>query len=241
MRPRLFVSSSLYEGAICQISVEQRHYLVHVLRRKDGDEVDVFNGKDGLWKGHWRQGSVHLVSLTSTQPLEQMPRRLAYSPIKQQDILVQKAVELGMTHFQPIWCQRTVMRQNKKDRLEKIIIEACEQCQRLDIPVILDPMSLEDFVASLAAHSQNTKPQHPVVVVLEPRAENHIKNVTYIPCWMMVGPEGGWSPSEIDVFKSHPNVAMYHTGPRILRSETAALAAAAWLDWTQVIGDKSVH
>jgi 16S rRNA (uracil1498-N3)-methyltransferase len=235
MVPRLFMSVALNKGVICALSAAQHHYLLHVLRRKDGDMVEIFNGCDGLWLGQLVKGFLYVQEQVCVQPVPRAPRRLAYSPIKQQDWLIQKAVELGVTHFQPIWCDRTVVRHEKSDRLEKIVIEACEQCKRLDVPMMLPAVTLKDCWNSQKEmhddHLFSALRNNGGGVVLDPQASSHITDMAQRPEWILVGPEGGWSPEELNHFDQHAGVRRCHVGSRILRAETAALVAATFLDW----------
>lgn len=217
---RLFISQPLHTEAFLTLSFEQNHYLQHVLRCKPGELIAIFNGKDGLWEGqiefYKKEVKVRLTTCLKPQPKERSSFTLFFSLIKRQNWLLEKATELGVTHFQPLITQRSTMRTLCLQRHEKIIQEASEQCQRLDIPKLSPPELLTQCVQKIDKDQR--------IGVLDLSAQvGPWPSITGV----FVGPEGGWSAQEKTVFSAHPACVPIGLGPRILRAETAGIMAAS--------------
>ncbi len=218
--PRLFIPMPLTPAANLLLPEAQSHYLKNVMRRADGDAVRVFNGGDGEWTAILRHHGKRAVAIevdTLIRAPEPILREvhLFFSPIKKDrnDMLVEKAVELGATHLHPVLFQRSNTRDIKIERVEAQIIEAAEQCERMDIPVLLP---LQDLKKALVGWNGDM----PVFAAIERIDAEGLKPYTG-SCGYIVGPEGGVSPEEIEFLSAKPFIKPVSLGPRILRAETA--------------------
>jgi 16S rRNA (uracil1498-N3)-methyltransferase len=236
---RLFVESDLAEGAVVGLSPDHAHFLRSVLRLEPGRWVTLFNGRDGEWSARidgigkgWASLAVgdHLRTQTSCPDVW-----LYFAPIKRArlDFLVQKATELGVRRIQPVVTQRTIVERVKGDRLSANVTEAAEQCERLDLPEICEPVRLDRALndhpegRTLVACVEfgDARPIAEVVSELPPGA----------PVTLLVGPEGGFTPEERALLENRTNARFAGLGPRILRAETAGLAALTV--WQALAGD----
>jgi 16S rRNA (uracil1498-N3)-methyltransferase len=220
--PRLFVRTPLEKDARVELDGNAANYLGNVLRLGKGGEVLLFDGVSGEWLGRIVEAGKKRLALTverQTRPLEQVPDlTLAFAPVKraQTDWLVEKATELGVRNLQPVMTRRTVAERVKVERLESIAIEAAEQCGRTLLPTLADPVPLAAFLQTLDGplYFADETGGAPVGAALRPG-----------PAAILVGPEGGFTPEERDLVRGHPQASAVSLGPRILRAETAALAA----------------
>lgn len=220
--PRLFVRTSLYEGAAVELDGGQANYLGNVLRLGEGAEVLLFDGASGEWLGRIASAGKKRMTLLverQTKPLEQVPDlTLAFAPVKraQVDWLVEKATELGVARMRPVVTQRTVVERVKLERLEAIAIEAAEQCGRTLLPPIAEPVSLAVFLKTVedTLYFADENGGEPATSTFQPG-----------PATILVGPEGGFTPDEREAIRAMPKARAISLGPRILRAETAALAA----------------
>jgi 16S rRNA (uracil1498-N3)-methyltransferase len=146
MIARLHTLSDLFPGACVPLTQEQTHYLKHVLRRKVGESIFLFNGRQGLWQAVYQGPSAPVKEQVAQQPKARQPLILAFCLIKKSDWLVEKATELGATHLLPLISQQTSVRHFSMTRHEKIIREACEQCLRLDVPQLHAPQKLDTWL-----------------------------------------------------------------------------------------------
>jgi 16S rRNA (uracil1498-N3)-methyltransferase len=226
---RLFVDAPLSAGASIELDRDRAHYLQHVLRLTPGTTIEVFNGRDGGWAATIDSFSKRDAVLTA-----QAQRRvqvaspdlwLCFAPLKRAriDLVVEKATELGVSRLIPVETRRTVTDRVNLDRLRAIASEAAEQCERLDVPVIDAPVSLPTLLGGWDA----MRTLH--VAVESGAAQSLSVALAPAPCAFLIGPEGGFDPAELDLLRSVPFVVAIGLGPRLLRAETAALAAlAAW-------------
>jgi 16S rRNA (uracil1498-N3)-methyltransferase len=224
--PRLFTPEDLHSGQTVRPSEAQTHYLGTVLRRSAGDKIILFNGRDGEWQGRLvgtgRHCQVEIISLT--RPQEQEPDMwLAFAPLKRHatDLVAQKATELGVSALLPVITGRTQSERINTSRMQLIVIEAAEQCERLSVPAIHAPQTvsalLADWSATRALYVAAERRAAPMPVAARGRAA------------LFIGPEGGFMPSELDALSTHPFVHPVSLGPRILRAETAAIVGLALL------------
>ena len=237
---RLFVEADLAAGAVLGLAPAAAHYLAHVLRAKSGEAVLVFNGRDGEWRARI-EGFGRRARLAVGDPLRrQRPEPdlwLAFAPIKRAPIdrLVQMATELGAAKLIPVFTRFTAVARVNVARLRANSIEAAEQCGRLTVPAVAEPIGL-------AALVHDWPSARPLLVLDETGQGASIGDVLAGPTLagatagaILAGPEGGFAAAELDALHVLPFVSRVRLGPRILRADTAALAAlACWQAW---IGD----
>jgi 16S rRNA (uracil1498-N3)-methyltransferase len=236
----------------------QAHYLLHVLRLKTGDRVALFNGRDGEWLAHidgFGRGWCSLAVIGRRRPQTVEPDLwLLFAPIKRArvDFLVQKATELGVSGLWPVFTRHTQMSRVNTDRLRTNAMEAAEQCGRLSVPTIFEPAAFDDVIGRwpedrrlLLCEERGTAP--PVADVLAGEAAKIVaeggkivaEGGAGLPWAVLIGPEGGFARSELDALNDLAFVTAVGLGPRILRAETAALAALTC--WQAMLGDWRVQ
>ncbi|MBX2829647.1 MAG: 16S rRNA (uracil(1498)-N(3))-methyltransferase [Rhodospirillales bacterium] len=239
-RQRLFVHDPITPGCEIELAPEQSHYLEHVMRLKPGTPVKIFNGQDGEWLGTISELRKKKGRITAERQLREQGNEagptLVFAPIKKQrlDFLIEKAVELGVERLQPVITQHGITDKVRLDRLRSQVIEAAEQCERLTVPEICQPVRLLDWVAN-AAESHHllfcdeTGTGSPIGDVLSQLlakgAGSVIDNTNVINHAIVIGPEGGFSADELEHIRKQPFATPVSLGPRILRAETAAIAA----------------
>lgn len=225
--PRLFVPAPLAEGAEIPATPSQAHYLGTVLRLSPGAPLRLFNGADGEWRARLaaiRKDRATLAVESLLRPQAPEPDLwLLFAPLKRDatDLVVQKATELGASEIHPIITARTNTARLNPDRLRAIATEAAEQCERLTVPRMADPLSL---AACLAAWPAGRR----LVAAIE-RAAAPPPVPRPGPAALLVGPEGGLAPAEVELLRRHADVEPVTLGPRILRAETACIAGLALL------------
>lgn len=238
---RLFVNTDLSEGGMVGLETGQTHYLKHVLRLGPGACVALFNGRDGEWIARIDgigKGWTSLSLVKQRRPQWAEPDIwLMFAPIKRAriDFMAQKATELGASVLWPIFTKHTQIDRVNTDRLQANATEAAEQTERLSVPEIRAPMRLE---ALLDAWPQDrflivcdeTGAGTPIVDILSNPPFNEAP-----PSGLLIGPEGGFADHELDRLRQSSFVTAVSLGPRLLRSDTAALAALAC--WQAVAGD----
>ncbi len=233
--PRLFLNHSFAENGILPLEQSQNHYLKNVLRKSEGDFVRLFNGRDGEWLGALtalgkKHGQVTLQEQLKEQPEDGARRHLYFSPIKKQrmDMLVEKAVELGVTDLHPVLMARTENRHLNAERLQAQVIEAAEQCERLDLPVVHEEVKWPVFMAAREVHCD-------VFAALERIQGTQNMNECDFrgDCAFLIGPEGGFDPQEIADIQANAHTKPISLGNRILRAETAAIACLAYASFKQ--------
>ncbi len=235
---RLFVDSALAHGARVELGEAQAHYLVNVLRSKLGAEILVFNGRDGEWRARLtevKKRSAVLDVLEQTRPQIDGPDiDYLFAPLKHArlDYMVQKAVEMGVAKLSPVQTRRTVPDRVNFDRMRANAIEAAEQCGILRVPEIgeLRPLAkvLDNWDAkrTLIFCDEGDEATGPL---------DTLKSVKAGPIAVLVGPEGGFSGEERELLRAKPYVVALSLGPRIMRADTAAVAALALINAT--LGD----
>lgn len=235
---RLFVDHGLAAGATFDASAEQSHYLANVLRMDAGADLLVFNGRDGEWLTHVAARSKKAVRLTiveQTRPQPPTPDLVyCFAPLKRDrmDYLVQKAVEMGAGVLQPVITQHTQVARPGEDRLRANIVEAAEQCGVLAIPDLRPAEKLERVLSAWEADRR--------LIYCDEDASTHnplpaLQAMKAPKAGLLVGPEGGFSEEERRMLRALPFVTAIPLGPRILRADTAAVAALALIQAT--IGD----
>jgi len=243
MIPRLHVEADLVAGVVVDLAAPQAHYLRDVLRRAPGASVLLFNGRDGEWQAKVEQltkSGVRLALQRRTRAQAPTPDLwLVFAPVKREriDLLAEKATELGCRCLWPVFTQHTAMTRVNLERLRAHAIEAAEQTERLDVPEIRPPAKLGDLL-------QAWPQQRRLLVCAEFGAAQPIAAALgRMPAGeayaVMTGPEGGFARSELDALGKLPFVTSVGLGPRVLRADTAALAALAC--WQAILGDGGIR
>lgn len=229
-RLRLFVEDDLNAGVPLPLTRDQSHYLQNVMRRSEGDRIAVFNGRDGEF---WADIVTAKRGAVIVEPVELLRAQhaepdlwLVFAPIKRAALgfLTAKATEIGVSKLLPVVTTRTNSERLKTARLRANAIEAAEQSERLSVPEISEPMKFRDFLDAWPA-------ERTLLVGDETGAGRPVSEVAYDlrdkpgPCAVMTGPEGGFAPDELDQLGELPFVKSIGLGPRVLRADTAALAA----------------
>ena len=235
---RLYVEAALDAGAPVTPSDAQAHYLLHVMRAKQGDRVSLFNGRDGEWLANIaevKKRSCELICEKRTHRQSDTPDVwLCFAPIKKTpaDYVVQKATELGVAALVPVFTHRTIVARVNIGRMTANAIEAAEQSDRLTVPDIHAPQTLDKLLASW--------PRERRIVFCDeggdaPPIADALSRAKASPWAILTGPEGGFDPAERDLARAQDFVMPVSLGPRILRADTAALAALAV--WQAIKGD----
>ena len=238
--PRLFVDAPLQAGARIALDRGQANYLLNVLRLKGGDSVLIFNGRDGEWRAEISvegRKSADLVCAERTREQGPAPDLIyAFAPLKHArlDYMVQKAVEMGAGVLQPVLTRRTQASRVNLERMRSNAIEAAEQCGILTIPDVREEENLDRFLKGLEKErlvvfcDEDAPVSNPVAALAE-LGNNHAGLA------VIVGPEGGFTDQERALVAAHERCACVSLGPRILRADTAAVAALAIVQ--AVLGD----
>ena len=240
-QPRLFVDAALAAGETVALERSRSNYLGNVLRLSEGDTILVFNGRDGEWQasigGRKRPDSLRIV--TQTRPQDRLPD-LAYvfAPLKHArlDYMVQKAVEMGASSLQPVLTRFTQVARVNGERMRANVIEAAEQCGILSLATVSEPMALDRYLSRrdgarlLVFCDEAADTSNPLEALQSgPTAPGGID--------VLIGPEGGFAEEERIILLRQPKTLRLSLGPRILRADTAAVAALALVqaalgDWT---------
>jgi len=239
--PRLFVDVPLQAGTMVALDRNQANYLGNVLRLSAGESILVFNGHDGEWRatisGRKRPESVGIAE--QTRPQDRLPD-LAYvfAPLKHArlDYMVQKAVEMGASSLQPVLTRFTQVSRVNGERMRANVIEAAEQCGILSLASVADPVTLESYLARrepqrlLVFCDEAADVTDPLQALRDGKAANGRIDV-------LIGPEGGFAEEERAILLRQPRILRLSLGPRVLRADTAAVAALALVqaalgDWT---------
>lgn len=239
---RLYVEAALGECARVEPSPQQAHYLLHVMRAKEGDRVSLFNARDGEWLARLVEVTKRNCAFACerrTRPQGETPDLwLCFAPIKKTpaDYVVQKATELGVRALQPVVTRRTIVARVNLERMRANAIEAAEQSGRLTIPEIREPLPLEKLLAGWPRGRRllfcdEAGEALPIGEALAREGSRE----TIEPCAVLTGPEGGFDPAERDAIRACAFVTPVSLGPRILRADTAALAALSI--WQSLCGD----
>ena len=235
--PRLYVEAALSAGAVLTLPVPQSHYLAQVMRRVPGDHVLLFDGTSGEWLARIAiagRKAVEVIVERQTRPLETTADLwLCAAPLKRGriDWVAEKACELGVARLVPVLTRRTVVDKLNLDRLRAHMVEAAEQCGRTALPELAEPVTL-------AALLKGWDPARRLIFADEtggaPLAE--ALRAAPAPAAILIGPEGGFTPDEREAIRAVPNSLAVSLGPRILRADTAAVAAVAV--WQAVVGQR---
>ena len=240
-KPRLFVEAALAAGETVALERDQSNYLGNVLRLTAGDTILVFNGRDGEWQaaiaGRKRPDSLEIID--QTRPQDRLPD-LAYvfAPLKHArlDYMVQKAVEMGASSLQPVLTRFTQVSRVNSERMRANVIEAAEQCGILSIAEVAEPIPLDRYLSQrettrlLVFCDEAADVINPLQALQSGQSAAHGIDV-------LIGPEGGFAEEERAILLRQPQTLRLSLGPRILRADTAGVAALALIqaalgDWT---------
>jgi 16S rRNA (uracil1498-N3)-methyltransferase len=234
--PRLYVEMPLSAGATIALPPPQSHYLGSVMRRQPGDLVRLFNGSAGEWAARVDSVGKKIVTLVAVEqsaPQEIVPDLwLCAAPLKRGriDWVAEKACELGVARLVPVVTRRTIVDKLNLDRLRAHMVEAAEQCGRTALPTVDEPVSLaallRDWPAGRALIFADEAGGEPLASLC-PRVP--------APAAILIGPEGGFTAQERTAIRAVPGAVAASLGPRILRADTAAVAAVAV--WQALVGD----
>ena len=226
---RLFFSAALSTGMTDKLDKSQSHYLNKVMRVKENEVFSLFNS-DGEWEAKILNISKSIIEFKTTKQLRQKESMkelwLAFSPIKSnyQNFMIQKATELGVTKFLPIIFDRTVVRKINKERLEKIIVEASEQSNRINVPMIEDAQDLNSFLKI-----------NSIDLIFTDLNSNNNKidksKLTDKPVCVIIGPEGDFSEAEREKILTFKGVQPLKINENILRSETAVISTISIINY----------
>jgi len=241
--PRLFVDAPLGSGQTVALEREQSNYLGNVLRLSAGETILVFNGRDGEWQaaiaGRKRPDQLGIVA--QTRPQDRLPDlTYAFAPLKHArlDYMVQKAVEMGASILQPVLTRHTQVSRVNGERMRANVVEAAEQCGILSLAEVAEPVPLERFLAQrdpqrlLVFCDEAAEATGPLQALQAGAAGSPGTDV-------LIGPEGGFAEEERDILLRQPQILRLSLGPRILRADTAAVAALALVqatlgDWARI-------
>jgi len=252
LTPRLYITADLKTGAAAPLSQTQAHYLKNVLRRGEGDEVCLFNGRDGEFAGEIvalkKKAGLAAVKAQTRMPETGPDLTLCFAPVKRGplEMIIQKATEIGVATFLPVITERTTAPKINRERLEAIAIEATEQCGRLDVPAVAAPVKLAHMLDNWPTEQQlafcdeagddedaewggrDGRAAPALEALKTPDSKAHKGAV-------LIGPEGGFSFAERKRIRAMAFVTPITLGPRILRADTAAIAALVL--WQAALGD----
>lgn len=231
--PRLYIPSPLGSAATLTLEEAQAHYLSRVMRASIGATVHLFNGQDGEWQGEITElGKKHCAVRINHQlrPQEAEPDLwLCFAPVKnaRAEFVVEKATELGVSALQPVFTQHTVVNRVNEEKLRAHALEAAEQCNRLSVPELFPALPLMKMLeqwnpSRTLLFCDETGGGKPI-----PSLTNNPSLITNNPSAILIGPEGGFAKEEIAFLRQLPYVTPVSLGKRILRADTAAIAALA--------------
>ena len=250
--PRIFLDAPLAAGHEVALDRDQANYLLNVLRLERGDELLLFNGRDGEWQARLSGVGKRALTASVGERRREQPQPLdlhfLFAPLKHArlDYLVQKAVEMGASRLQPVITRHTQVARLNLDRMRANAIEAAQQCGILTLPEIAEPVAFKTLAGSIDAdrllvfcdEAAEVKDPlaalaqaRPLASALLPAADARAA----VPLAVLIGPEGGFSEDEREALRQRPNVMRIALGPRILRADTAAVAALALVQ--AVLGD----
>jgi 16S rRNA (uracil1498-N3)-methyltransferase len=229
---RVYLDCPLAAGLAVSFDRGQANYLQNVLRLGHGDELLLFNGRDGEWQARLAVAGKRALTAVIGARLREQPRpsdlHFLFAPLKHArlDYLVQKAVEMGASRLQPVITRHTQVARVNVDRMRANVIEAAQQCGILSLPEVADPAAFKEAIGQADADrllvfcDEDAEVKDPVAALAAPAR-------TGLPLAVLIGPEGGFAEEERKALLERPNVVRIALGPRILRADTAAVAALA--------------
>jgi len=236
--PRLFVNAPLAGGSAVSLERNQANYLVNVLRLPRGGELLLFNGRDGEWRARLAGSKKALTAEVGEQTRPQPPANdlhFLFAPLKhvRLDYLVQKAVEMGASRIRPVLTRFTQVARVNVERMRANTIEAAQQCGVLNVPEVGEPLAFAALLAGLEPQrllvfcDEDAEVKDPVAALAAARPAGKLA--------VLIGPEGGFAEEERHALLKQAKVVRLALGPRILRADTAAVAALALVQ--AVLGD----
>lgn len=237
--PRVYLNTSLAGGREVLFDRAQANYLQNVLRLKRGDELLLFNGRDGEWRANLAGAGRRDLRASVGKRMREQPQpsdlHFLFAPLKhvRLDYLVQKAVEMGASRLQPVITRHTHVARVNLDRMRANTIEAAQQCGILNLPEVAEPAAFKatleraDAGRLLVFCDEDAEVKDPVAALAAVRAHQ--------PLAVLIGPEGGFDEAERAALLKRPNVVRLSLGPRVLRADTAAVSALALVQ--AVLGD----
>jgi 16S rRNA (uracil1498-N3)-methyltransferase len=238
--PRVYLDAPLAAGIAVLFDRGQANYLLNVLRLKPGDALLLFNGRDGEWQARLAGTGKRAPSAVICERMREQPRssdlHFLFAPLKHArlDYLVQKAVEMGAARLQPVITRHTQVARLNLDRMRANVIEAAQQCGILTLPEVAEPGTFKAVIGAADADrllvfcDEDAEVQDPVAALAAAARAG-------LPLAVLIGPEGGFAEEERDALLKRPNLVRIALGPRILRADTAAVAALALVQ--AVLGD----
>jgi 16S rRNA (uracil1498-N3)-methyltransferase len=238
--PRVYLDAPLAAGQAVPLDRAQANYLLNVLRLKHGDELLVFNGRDGEWQARLAGAGKRALTAVVGERRREQPRpsdlHFLFAPLKHArlDYLVQKAVEMGVSRLQPVLTRHTQVARVNLERMRANAIEAAQQCGILALPEVAEPVGFTTAIESVAAGrllvfcDEDAAVKDPVAALAAAARAG-------LPLAVLIGPEGGFAEEERTALLKRPDVVRIALGPRILRADTAAVAALALVQ--AVLGD----
>lgn len=249
--PRVYTEAALTDGGEVVFDRDQANYLVNVLRLKRGDGVLLFNGRDGEWAATLNAAGKRSLTAALGERLREQPQpndlHFLFAPLKHArlDYLVQKAVEMGASRVQPVLTQHTQVARINLERMRANVIEAAQQCGVLAVPEVAEQTTFRHVAAAdtnrlLVFCDEDAELKDPVAMLAAARPSGTalLPAETARAGWplaVLIGPEGGFSEEEREALLKRPNTVRLSLGPRILRADTAAVAALALVQ--AVLGD----
>jgi 16S rRNA (uracil1498-N3)-methyltransferase len=237
--PRIYLAVPLTGGLEVPFDRAQANYLQNVLRLKHGDQVLLFNGRDGEWQASLAGSGKKALTATLVERVREQPPaselHFLFAPLKHArlDYLVQKAVEMGASRLQPVITRHTQVARVNLDRMRANVIEAAQQCGILNVPDVAEPLTFNSMMGQIEAArllvfcDEDAEVKDPVAALAAAQAHPSIA--------VLVGPEGGFAEDERVALLKRPSVIRIALGPRILRADTAAVAALALVQ--SLLGD----
>ncbi len=238
--PRIYLDASLAGGSEVALDRDRANYLLNVLRLKRGDALLLFNGRDGEWQARLAGTGKRALTAIVGERLREQPRprdlHFLFAPLKHArlDYLVQKAVEMGASRLQPVITRHTQVARINLERMRANTIEAAQQCGILTLPEVAEPLAFKTVAGGIDADrllvfcDEEAEVKDPVAALAAARSFGQALAV-------LIGPEGGFAEDEREALRQRPNVVRISLGPRILRADTAAVAALALVQ--AVLGD----
>lgn len=230
---RLHVDEDLVADVAIEADRSQSNYLLNVLRLRAGNPILLFNGRDGEWRADIEPTGRKACLLVPREQLRPQPEPydllLCFAPLKQArlDYMVQKAVEMGAGQLQPVITRYTQVQKLKSDRTAANLVEAAEQCGILSVPVLGEPVTLEALLENWVSNQPDRALIFCDELVEGSDGLTGLQSLIGQPLAILIGPEGGFTDEERQLLRGKPFVHALSLGPRILRADTAAVAAMA--------------